>query len=137
MKLQQLWHRCDANLVEAFNESLTKFLQKTRHAARQLRTIGCQQLCSRVFERAGIGTNKDDITGFFLCKEDADKLWRKPRCRKESVKIETTHELCRDLKEGVTRQQAADDRKELLCKAGMMGPDGEEQPQQQQQQQQQ
>jgi hypothetical protein len=98
-----------------------------------IQSIGRQQFYSHVFERTGIGTFKDDITGLFLRKEDADKLWRKLRRRKESVKIERMRELCRDLKEGV-RKQAADNRKEMSCKAGMMGPDGEEQPQQQQQQ---
>jgi hypothetical protein len=40
-------------------------------------------------------------------------------------------ELCRKVKEGVTKL-AADKMKELLCEAGRMGPDGEAQPQQQQ-----
>jgi hypothetical protein len=143
-KLRQLWHRYDTNLVEAFNKFLTKFLPKDKtycqtieNKARSMvavgiQSIGYQQFYSRVFERTGIGIFDNDITGLFLRKEDADKLWRKLRRRKESVKIERMRKLYRDLKEGV-RKQVADNRKEMSYEAGMMGPDGEEQPQQQQQ----
>jgi hypothetical protein len=143
-KLRQLWHRYDTNLVEAFNKFLTKFLPKDKtycqtieNKARSMvavgiQSIGYQQFYSRVFERTGIGMFDNDITGLFLRKEDADKLWRKLRRRKESVKIERMRKLYRDLKEGV-RKQVADNRKEMSYEAGMMGPDGEEQPQQQQQ----
>ena len=54
-----------------------------------LQSIGYRQFYARVFERIGIeALEEDDITGLFLCKEDADKLYRnKERRRNEDVKI--------------------------------------------------
>jgi hypothetical protein len=95
-KLHQLWHQCCTNLVKAFNKFLTKFLptdktccQTIENKARSMvvvgtQSIGCQQLCSRAFERAGVEMLENDITGLFLRTEDADKLWRKLSHRKES-----------------------------------------------------
>jgi hypothetical protein len=97
-------------------------------------SIGCQQLCSHAFERTGVEMLEDDITGLFLCKENGDKLWRKLCRPKESVKIDRMRKLHRKVKEGVTKLAANNRTKELLCKAGMMGPDGEEQLQQRQRQ---
>jgi hypothetical protein len=136
-KLPQLWHRCDANLVEAFNEFLTKFLPKDKTCCQTmekkarsmiavgLQSIGCRQFCTRAFERTGIQSSEEDITGCFLRKEDADKLWRKLSRRRENVKIERMHKHCRKMKEGVEKL-VADNGKDLEHGPGMMGPAGEE-----------
>jgi hypothetical protein len=136
-KLRQLWRRYDANLVEAFNKFLTKFLPKDKtccqtmeNKARSMITVGRQsigylQFCTRMFERTGIQSSEEDITGCFLRKEDADKLWRKLSRRRENVKIERMRKHCRKMKEGVDKL-VADTRKDLACGPGMMGPAGEE-----------
>jgi hypothetical protein len=136
-KLCQLWHRYDTNLVEAFNEFLTKFLPKDKthcqtmeNKARSmivvgLQSIGYRQFYTRVFERTGIQSSEEDITGCFLRKEDADKLWRKLSRRRENVKIERMRKHCRKMKEGVEKL-VADNGKDLAYGPGMMGPAGEE-----------
>ena len=60
-----------------------------------LQSIGYCQFYARVFERIGIeALEEDNITGLFLCKEDADKLYRnKERRRNEDVKIERMRRL--------------------------------------------
>ena len=149
-KLKQLWHQYDTNLVEAFNKFLTKFLPKDKtycqtieNKARSMvavgiQSIGYRQFYARVFERTGIEVKEDDITGLFLRKEDADKLWRKHRRRKEDVKIARMRDHYRKVKEGVAKLKA-DNAKALSYAAGMMGPDAgdeSELPQLQRQQQQ-
>jgi hypothetical protein len=145
-KLRQLWHEYDTNLVEAFNKFLTKFLPKDKTycqtienkarsmVAAGLQSVGYQQFYSRVFERTGIEMSEDDITGYFLRKEDADKLWRTQYRRKENVKIERMRSQYRKLKEGVEKLKA-DNRKGLTYDSGMMGPAGEDGEETQQQQQ--
>jgi len=99
-KLRQLWHQYDTNVVEGFNKFLTKFLPKDKTYAQTienkarsmlavgLQSVGYRQFYSRVFARTGIDIVENDITGLFLRKEDADKLWRQLHRRKENVKIE-------------------------------------------------
>jgi hypothetical protein len=118
-------------------EFLTKFLPKDKTCCQTLenkarsmipvglQSIGYRQFHTRAFERTGVEISKDDITGCFLRREDADKLWRKLSHRKESAKIERVHKHCRKVKEGVEKL-VDDNRKDLACGFGMMGPTGEE-----------
>ena len=136
-KLRQLWHQYDTNLVEAFNKFLTKFLRKDKTwcqtienkarcmVAVGLQSIGYRQFYARVFSRTGIDILEDDMTSLFLRKEDADKLWRSVRRRKETTKINRMRDHYRKLREGVAKLKA-DNKKALSYESGMMGPEGED-----------
>jgi hypothetical protein len=144
-KLRQLWHKCDANNVEAFNKFLTKFLSKDKthcqtieNKARSMLAVGLQSVGHRqfyelVFSRTGVVLEEDDMTSLFLRKEDADKLWRKMHRRKESHKITRMRHHHKKLRDGVAKLRA-DNAKALGYEAGMMEPGGEDVRQQQPQQ---
>jgi hypothetical protein len=147
-KLRQLWHKYDTNNVEAFNKFLTEFLPKDKtycqtieNKARLmlavgLQSVGYRKFYERVFSRTGVVLEEDDMTSLFLRKEDADKLWRKMHCRKESYKITRMRHHYKKLRDGVAKLRA-DNAKALGYEAGMMGPGGEEAQQQAPQQRQQ
>jgi hypothetical protein len=66
----------------------------------------------------------EDLTGLFLRSEDSDKLWRKVRRRKESVKIHRMRKQYKKIREAIIKVKK-DNQKDLTYMSGMQGPGGE------------